>query len=366
MIRPLHNLGPLPFPQLIPSLFHGNFWNEYIYVGRTCNHPHRPDFGPRLHQSGSDRGRCARRRTGVQRILPLILLLIVLCLISPTHAQVTQSVTKGSRPLWEGGVALVSARVPAYPGANQYNHFTIPFPSFFYRGNFVRADEEGGMRGRFFKNQTFEINLSVGGSLPANSSDNPARRGMPDLNTMAEVGPGLLATLWQQRGTSSFKLGLNIPLRTALAVDFWNIKERGLVFNPLLYFITENFLANKIFTFTGISSVVASQKFHRYFYQVEPQYVTADRPQYSAHSGYLSTTVSQGFSTQLYKNVMTFLGVSYSHYKGAANFDSPLMKQDYNFNMAVGLVWWFYESDAKEQTRQLTKSVTQNQYFQSI
>ncbi len=370
MILHLLKNRPLPFSQLIPSLFHGNFWNKSIYVGRTCDHSRGARCGVDTNQSRPHRGdRRGRRKSRskskitwpLQRSLCLGLFLLLASFES--SAQVTQSVTQGSRPLWEGGIALVSARVPAYPGANQYNFFTLPFPSFFYRGDLVRADEEGGMRGRFFKNDTFEINLSIGGSLPANSEDNGARQGMPDLNTMAELGPGLLATLWQQRGKQSFKLGLNIPLRTALALDFWSVKERGLVFNPLIYFITENFLANKIFTFTGLSSVVASQKFHRYFYQVEPQYVTPDRPQYSASSGYLSTTLSQGFSTQIAKNVMTFFGISYAHYKGAANYNSPLMKQDYNLNMALGIVWWFYESDDKESTRQLRKQITQNQYF---
>ncbi len=374
MIQLLLNILPLRFSKGLPSLSYGNFWNEYIHMGSTRAH----GFWTRLRscgdQSRSHRIRHTTRRNRrcsrftVPRALPLGF--IGLSLITSTislHAQVTKSVTEGSRPLWEGGIAFVGARVPAYPGANQYNFFALPFPSFFYRGDIVRADEEGGMRGRFFKNDTFEINLSIGGSLPANSDENEARQGMPDLKTMGELGPGLLATLWEQRGKSSFKLGLNIPLRTALTLDFWSIKERGLVFNPLIYFITENFVAKKIFTFTGLSSVVASQKFHKVFYQVDQQYVTNDRAAYQAKSGYLSTTLSQGFSTQLYKNVMTFLGVSYSHYKGAANYNSPLMKQDHNFNVAMGLVWWFYESDSKESYQKMNRNIkeklTQNNLF---
>ncbi len=361
MIQRLLKVLTLRFFQRFPYWYHGNFWNQYFCLGsfdhsigrsRICDDLHQP----RRHRIGT---RYKFRRGQVQRALPLILFLFSFSSLG----QVTQSVTKGSRPLWEGGLALVSARVPAYPGANQYNFFTLPFPSFFYRGHLLRADEEGGMRGRFFKNDTFEINLSVGGSLPANSDKNDARQGMPDLKTMGELGPGLLATLWQQSGKQSYKLGVNIPLRAAVAMDFWSLKERGLVFNPLLYFITENTIANKVFTFTGISSVVASQKFHRVFYQVDPQYVTPSRPAYQASSGYLSTTISQGFSTQIYKNVMTFFGVSYAHYKGSANYNSPLMKQDYNFNMALGLVWWFYESDAKENSNIIKKQLSENRLF---
>jgi MipA family protein len=363
MNRPLLSLVTLPNLESILSCAHGNFWYQSIFLGSPRYSSHRLSCRLDGHQLRPHR-KCYRKRRK-EKMLKALFIAFILFIFTPSFsfAQVTQSVTQGSRPLWEGGIALVSARVPAYPGADQYNLFTLPFPSFFYRGNYVRADEEGGMRGRFFKNKTFEINLSIGGSLPANSSKNEARQEMPDLKTLAELGPGLLATLWKYRGTSSFKLGLNIPLRTALALDFWEVKEKGLVFNPLLYFISENFVAHKVFTFTGLSSVIASQKFHRNFYQVDPAYVTATRPQYHAHSGYLSTTVSQGFSTQIYKNVMSFFGISYSHYKGSANFNSPLLRQSYNFNMALGIVWWFYESETKETAQKIKKQLVQNKLF---
>lgn len=366
MIRLLLNLPTLLFSRSLPSCAYGNFWNESIHMGRTRNHSIRTGLGLGFYQFRCHRiGKIKQRRASMQKIL-LLSSVFILISIQNIFAQAIQSVVKGPRPLWEGGLALISARVPAYPGANQYNTFNIPFPTFFYRGDYLRADEEGGMRTRFFKNKTFEMNLSIGGSLPANSYKNQTRKGMPNLKTLAQVGPGLLVNLWKKRGTANFKLGLNIPLRTAVAVDFWSLKEKGLVFNPLLYFITEHFLANKVFTFTALSSVIASQKFQRYFYQVDPRYATADRPQYQAHAGYLSSTISQGFSTQIYKDLMSFVGISYSYYKGAANFNSPLMKQDHNFSMAIGFVWWFYESDAKEQTRQLTKQVTQNQLLPRI
>ena len=252
------------------------------------------------------------------------------------------------KPLLEGGAGAVSALVPAYPGSEDTNFFFIPFPTFFYRGDVLRADEEGGMRGRFFKNDRLEVNLSIGGSLPASSKDVSIRDGMPDLNTMVEFGPGVLATLWQKRGPISFKLGLNLPLRNAWSVDFFEAKERGLVFNPLLYFITEGLLAKGYLTFTSLSSVFATQKFHRVFYAVDPQFQTAVRPSYQAQSGYLGTTLAQGFSKQVYKDVLMFLGFGYQNFKGAANRNSPLLRREENFSAALGIVWWFWESDSLE------------------
>ena len=276
-------------------------------------------------------------------LLPLLLALSAFEL----SAQITRSLDDQAEPLWEAGAGMVGALTPAYPASEDTNQFLIPFPTFFYRGKILRADEEGGARGRFFKTEDFEINLSIGGSLPANSKDVKVREGMPDLNTMVELGPGLLATLWKKRGVQNFKLGLNVPLRTAFAVDFFDVKEQGLVFNPLLYFVSENILGARVFTFTGVSTIFASQKFHQYFYQVDPQFATNTRASYNADSGYLGTTLSQGFSKLIFKNVNAFLGVSYSNHKGAANEKSPLFKDEHNFSAALGFVWWFYESEAR-------------------
>jgi outer membrane scaffolding protein for murein synthesis (MipA/OmpV family) len=284
-----------------------------------------------------------------QKLL-LILFSFSLIFSHSLQAQITKSLEGEAFPLWEAGGGAVAAVVPAYPGSEDTNNFFIPFPTFFYRGDVIRADEEGGMRGRFLKTDTFEINLSIGGSLPANSEDVNARRGMPDLETMVEFGPGLLATLWKSRGIQNYKLGLNVPLRAAFAVDFFSAKEKGIVFNPLLYFITENLVGKRVFTFTSISSVVASHKFQKVFYQVDPQFALFDRPAYAAESGYLGTTVAQGFSKLLFGQVNTFLGVTWQNLRGAANRNSPLFKKKDNFSAAIGFVWWFYESEARERT----------------
>lgn len=282
--------------------------------------------------------------------MPLKRLLLISILCLQAQAQITQSVDDTKKPLYEFGAALVGAIVPAYPGSEDTNTFfiPIPFPTFFYRGDVLRADEEGGMRSRLLKSENYEINLSVGGSLPADSEDVAARAGMPDLKTIIEVGPGLLATLWKHRGDDgNYKLGLNVPLRLATTIDFWEVEEQGLVFNPLIYLITERVFADKLITFTGLSTVVASQKFHRYFYQVDPLFVTNQRNLYGAKSGYLSTTFSQGFSGKISDELIGFVGASYTSLHGNANRKSPLFKEKDNFSVAVGLVWWFYESDAR-------------------
>jgi outer membrane protein len=280
--------------------------------------------------------------------LSLKALFLFLSFTTLSYAQITQSVEGKKQPLWEGGVAMVGALVPAYPASEDTNFFALPFPAFFYRGDVLRADEEGGMRGRFFKSSNLEVNLSIGGSLPANSKDVAIRQGMPDLKTMVEVGPGILSTLWKKKGDFNAKLGLNIPVRTALTVDFFEAKERGIVFNPLLYLITENLFADGLLSFTGLSTVFASHKFQKVFYQVDQQFAQPGRAAYGANSGYLGTTLSQGFARTLFKDTRAFIGGSYNYYKGSSNENSPLFRRKENFSVAIGLVWWFYESSTLE------------------
>ncbi|MCF8058883.1 MAG: MipA/OmpV family protein [Bacteriovoracaceae bacterium] len=280
----------------------------------------------------------------------LFLVALFTFFITPSYTQITKSLDGSALPLWEAGAGFVAANVPAYPGSEDSNNFFIPIPTFFYRGEIIRADEEGGMRGRFLKTDDFEINLSIGGSLPASSKDVAARAGMPNLKTMVELGPGLLATLWRKRGIQSYKLGLNIPLRAAFTVDFFEAKERGLVFNPLLYFITENLVGKRVFTFTSLSSIVTSHKFQKVFYQVDPQFALPTRPAYAVESGYLGSTLSQGFSKLLFNEINAFIGVNWTNLRGASNQNSPLFKRKDNFSAAIGFVWWFYESGPREKS----------------
>src|SRR5690606_39938878 len=61
-----------------------------------------------------------------------------------------------AKPLWEVGVAGGAGWLPDYPAAGQ-NHFNgIALPYLVYRGEFLRADEKGLVRGRFVKSRDFE------------------------------------------------------------------------------------------------------------------------------------------------------------------------------------------------------------------
>ena len=192
-----------------------------------------------------------------------------------------------------------------------------------------------------------ELNLSIGGSLPSNSEDNPTREGMPDLETLLELGPGLLWHLKRPSKNSPWKFALNIPLRLAASVDFFKAKERGLVFQPMFYAIYDGFLFKNSTWFLSLSTLFASKKYQSYFYDVPEQFVKVERPVYSSSSGYMQSSLSLGMAYRFSKNWSMFSGVLHTRYEESKNINSPLHVRNSNTSFALGILWWFYKSEKR-------------------
>lgn len=262
-------------------------------------------------------------------------------------AQVTQSLNKKKLPLYEIGAGIINIKVPHYPASNHYKTHTIPFPTFLYRGEVIRADEDGGVRGRLFSNGELELNISFGGSLPADSKDNPDRAGMPDLDLIAQAGPSLVWHLHKSTKSSPFRVALITPLRLAVSTDFKSMESRGFIFNPTLFYIHQGLIFKKLIFFSSIDTQIASRRMHDYFYSVPAQFGTTLRPTYFSKGGYLGTSVVAGLS-YLYKNQLTMFSFLYhSNHEGAANENSPLFKRKNTTSVGLGFVWWFHQSEAQ-------------------
>ena len=274
-------------------------------------------------------------------IAPMLqtLLTILVILTFSTQAQ-TYRANRDQLPLLEAGAGVVWGTTPHYPGSDEHTTIVVPFPTFQYRGDVVRADEDGGLRTRYLFNDNAEINLSIGGSLPVSSDDNDEREGMPKLNTILEFGPGLIVHFVPKEKRKKFRLSLNVPVRLAVSTDLKLTKERGIVFNPLLYgfySFTRNFTL-----FAGLSGRWVSQKYNAYLYDVASNFETANRETYQASSGYVQTTLGLGAIFN-FKDYSMFLGYSFDDASQSSNSNSPLFVKDQSYSAAVGITWWFYE-----------------------
>jgi outer membrane scaffolding protein for murein synthesis (MipA/OmpV family) len=273
------------------------------------------------------------------------LVAIALCAVLAPH-----TATSVERPLWEAGVGATGLYLPDYRGANQSRGYVFPLPFFAYRGEYLRVDREG-IRGIFFQSDRVELDVSLFGTPPVDSSDNTARQGMPDLDATVEVGPVLVFTLARDRRIDyNYRLQLRLPFRTAIATDFAHWHNIGWVAYPHLNLdVRPEFLGGRWNVGLSAGPTYATQKFHQYFYGVAPQFATPARPAYDAPGGYSGATF---FATTSRRFEKFWVGayVRYDNLSGAVFDSSPLVKQNHAWAGGIAIAWVFAESGTKVTT----------------
>jgi outer membrane protein len=237
-----------------------------------------------------------------------------------------------SEPLWEIGAVGGGGWLPDYPAAGQNHWNGIALPYAIYRGDFLQLGERGIVRGLFLDLRHVELDLSADAAFPVDSSDNRAREGMPDLDTLFEVGPKLIYK-FLPRG-SGRELDLSLAARAVLSTDIVNWRYQGVVINPGLTWRDARFLDGDLSLVAGINPLFGLDGLNRYFYQVSPGDARPDRPTYNADPGYIGTEITLGASWSPFERVRLFGGIVPGYYKGSANEDSPLYRD--NFTIAVG------------------------------
>jgi len=278
----------------------------------------------------------------------LALLLFVLASIQ-VIAQEEVALEDDMRPVWEVGAFAAALNSPEYPAAGQSQTNVIPTPYFIYRGETIRIGEGSIARAVAIDKDWYELDLSLAGSFNANSEDNVARAGMPDLDFIFELGPQLRLRLskfeFEQHGKA--ELFINLQARAAFSTDFSSIHKRGYVFQPVLSYRQRGWLSEKTTLSVRLSPTWASKKLHDYFYQVDSEFVTEQRPAYDADSGYLGTDLSVGLSFNATKDIRIFTFARASLHAGSPNEDSPLFRDKSTYSYGLGMVWRLWESEEK-------------------
>jgi hypothetical protein len=188
------------------------------------------------------------------------------------------------KPLWELGAGATVLAFPDYRGSDQTRNYVLPIPYVVYRGEFLRADRNG-VRSIFVDSDNVEINLSVGASLPIDSKDNDARRGMPDLKPTVELGPAVDFVLWRS-SIPGMKLTLRLPVRAGFTVER-SPEYIGWLFSPKLNLDIEDVGGLPGWKLGLLASpAYGDRRFHRHFYSVSPEFATPSREAYDAPAGY--------------------------------------------------------------------------------
>jgi outer membrane protein len=246
------------------------------------------------------------------------------------------------KPLWELGAGLALLQIPDYRGSDKNRLYLVPYPYFIYRGDIFKIDRER-ISGRVFNTDRLIMDFSFYGQPPVNSSDNDARRGMPDLDATFEAGPSLTITLLDNR-QDQYKLKLALPVRAVFSTNFSSMRREGWLFSPQLLF-EKNDVIPATGLDLGISAgpIFADGGYHRYYYSVDPAYAISSRPSYSASSGYSGTTLTFGLSKG-YNQLIFSAFISVNLLQGAVIEDSPLVKTKDTFMSGLMVSWIFMKS----------------------
>ena len=250
------------------------------------------------------------------------------------------------KPLWEAGVGGFTGSVPDYPAAGQNTVHAFALPYMVYRGDILRVGGEenrGAISGRFIDNDRFEFDVSLGAAFPVDSSNNDARRGMPDLDFLFGIGPQLIFKLVNEPGHR--RLNFNLQARSIYSTDFSSINHRGYVLNPEFKYTQEHVTDLDLKVFTSAGPIFATEKLMDYFYEVDDQYVTPSRQAYDADAGYLGSNITLGVSKRFNNRFRLILGTRLGLHHGATNDDSPLFREKLNLGVFTAFTWSFKQSE---------------------
>ncbi|MES3039513.1 MAG: MipA/OmpV family protein [Bdellovibrionota bacterium] len=259
-----------------------------------------------------------------------------------------------NKPLWEYGAGIGYVRYAHYPASDQYSQLALPFPTFQYRGEILRADDRDGGRAYLLKNDKWALEFSGGGSLPVDSSNNTARRDMNPLPLVLDAGPQLV---YSENRTWEFK----ISAFPSVSIDGTYWKQNGGVAKAQIGYRWEkemNDWGSPVYlsgTF-HLGGKTASQEYHETYYEVSERFATTTRPAYHARAGYLETEYSyfQRFTSGRFT---LYLSLDFSDYSGSANRLSPLYRATTSLAYAVGLTYVLGESEKRSVPEENTKGV---------
>lgn len=241
-------------------------------------------------------------------------------------------------PRWEAGAFGLLVSQQAYPGSDQQVQRSLVLPFLIYRGERLRS-ERGGAGLRAFKADAFELDLGASAALGSSAKRIDARRGMPDLGTLVELGPRLRWTLARQADGSTWRLDL--PLRSVHDLSD-GLQRRGASFEPALKW--QGPMGSGFFVSTGLSAVVADRDLAHTFYGVEASQATAGRPAYSARAGLLTWRVSGSVAWRMGTNWNAFTYARMDSVAGAANEASPLVRRTTGVSAGLGVSYTWQRS----------------------
>jgi len=245
----------------------------------------------------------------------------------------------------EVGVGAFAMQLPQYIGSDQRDSYFVPLPYIYYLDDNIKIDRNQ-FNGKLFQNNHFYLDLSASGGIKVNSEDNTARSGMPDLDWVFELGPSVKYYFTGSPQKKSFFYA-ELFTRKATATDFHSLTNAGWRYGPSMTYQNAFSLADidqgkGEFEFTTrLNANFSDDRYVNYYYGVPKKYSQINRSSYESNGGYAGSDVSVGLTYKI--NAWWFAGFArYYNLSGAEYDDSPLVKQNSDWSLGLGVAWIFY------------------------
>jgi len=259
----------------------------------------------------------------------------VLCLFSSVSSG--EKLATDYQTLFEIGVGVSVVNIPHYAGSEQSKSYALPFPFFNYQSKKISLNREG-LKRYLFRGDNWDLDLSFSGTVPLDSDDNRARRGMPDLDWVGLVGPAFNYSLYRK---NNHELKISVPLRFGMATDFKEFESVGWDFSPKLQWRTKVVNDQIVWRTTASFELeYTDDRYNSYYYSVDSDYVTNERPEYNAGSGFAGYKMTIGINRRdgdFWMGAFT----RYRNMSDAAFVDSPLVTAKQNYYMGLAFAWIF-------------------------
>jgi outer membrane protein len=252
-------------------------------------------------------------------------------------------VDAGRPPLWTAGLFMVAGDHAAYPGSDRQVQSATVLPFVTWRGPVFRVEGGGaGLRG--LRTPRFELDIGASASFGSDGKDTGARRDMPAIGTLVELGPSLRINLGElAEGGKRPPWRLDLPVRAVFDADR-DFDHGGLSFEPRLSWRLPSWAGGSPSLYA--SALFGSRALNAMYYGVEPAYATPDRQAYDAKGGLVSSRLGASWSRTLLPHLRLGLHAGLESVRGAANEDSPLVRKSLSHTLALTLTWTALRSDA--------------------
>jgi outer membrane protein len=252
---------------------------------------------------------------------------------------------EAEKPLFEVGIGGGFGLVPDYPASEQSHVQGAALPLVIYHGNFLRVSREG-LQGQVYRSDRVTFEISLEGALGSSADDNYARQGMPDIDLLGEIGPGLRINLLRNADRAD-RVDLTLPLRSVFSTDFSRLEYRGLVFAPDIAYAKYGLFNRDDRLRVSVGPIFATSHLMAYCYQVDPRFARPGRPAYNAEAGYLASRFQTSVTVPLTKRISA-LGVFRGEvFFGSANEDSPLYRRNVNLSVGARRTFSIYSSASR-------------------